>query len=451
VTADLEIVLDVREWRSDLREAAQIGELWASIEPALARRDLSSRPTYTLGHPDGDIHIALLRVRPGASPVVGPATTFHIVSMLEPSRVRYRCQECAALGRTSYGSFTCRDCGADDLDKRLCDEHVRILDGALISTCGAHEPNCVECGAKAGFRCAGSGCQRSRAHCSRHRIAHPHDKDVSYCPTCYTHAFPACEQQGCRNVGTGRCEVTESGLRACGAKACAKHLRRWQVFGAEGLGLALCERHNRELRQYPPEQLLTQIVGGAFRRSARRRDAEPLPSLRGFAHSLRNQGHGNHALDFTWIFQTLEWVQRSLRPDAPNERRALDQLLNDRRDGGKRPNGPRPWRKELAGIGVANQDGEALVERLRQLVRQVIPHHGETVAAGLSLANYNPPRRRDGEMRPGLLFVHLADPLRAPFIGAQGRYIKYFSEQLSAGVPGGVSVRIEGDRRGGRR
>ena len=59
--------------------------------------------------------------------------------------------------------------------------------------------------------------------------------------------------------------------------------------------------------------------------------------------------------------------------------------------------------------------------------------------------------RRDGEMRPGLLFVHLAEPLRGPFNGQQGRWVKYFSEQLSAGVTGGVNVRIEGEKRPGAR
>ncbi|WP_327010628.1 KH domain-containing protein [Dactylosporangium sp. NBC_01737] len=439
--ADMQILLDVREWPDGLHDAGRIADLWNMLEPVLHGHDLTRRPRYTLGHPNGDVHIALARLAPGADPVVGPSTTFQIVGMLEPAKVRYRCQGCAAEGRERYGSFTCRDCGTDALDKRLCDVHARILDGALISTCAAHEPTCAECGATATFRCAGGRCQRQKAHCDRHRRTHPSGSDRSYCPSCYDAQFPACEQGGCTNMGTARCEVTEVGLRQCGVRMCAQHLRRWQVFGGEGLGLALCRRHHRELPGYSPPVLIRQIVAGAYLRSRRRRDAEPLPSLRGFGHSLRRAGHTELALDFRWILRTIDAAQHDLTGTGGRDSEGVLALVQ-RRHG--------RWDDEIKKIAAGNDRGAELVERLKILVRHAIPVHGDVIAANLSLADYNRPRaHRDGD-RPGLLFVRVPEAYRGIFIGRQGALIRYFSEQLSQGEQGGVRVQIEGDKRGSR-
>ncbi|MDY7083804.1 MAG: KH domain-containing protein [Actinomycetota bacterium] len=440
--ADMQVVLDVREWSDRVLDATRIAELWAALEPVLQGHDLTRRPRYTLGHPNGDVHIALARLAPGADPVVGPATTFQIVGLLEFAKVRYRCQGCAAEGRERYGSFTCRDCGIDSLDKRLCDVHARILDGALISTCARHEPRCAECGATATFRCAGGRCQRQKPHCDRHRRTHPSGFDLSYCPSCYDNQFPACEHSGCTNMGKACCEVTDPRLTPCGVRMCAQHLRRWQVFGGEGLGLALCRRHHRELPAFAPAELIRQIVAGAYLRSKRRRDAEQPPSLRGFGHSLRRAGHAEQALDFGWILRTVDAVSHQLAAAGGQDADGVRTLIQRRH---------RRWTEEVTAIAAGNNRGAELVERLKALVRQAIPTHGDAIAASLSLADYNQPRRqRDGD-RPGLLFVRVPEAYRGLFIGRQGVLIRYFSQQLSLGEQGGVRVQIEGEKRGSRR
>ncbi|MGI5241637.1 hypothetical protein [Dactylosporangium sp. CA-139066] len=437
---DLDVVVDARQWPVDLAEPKRIGELWTMIEDAIRGRDLGDGPTLTLDHPDGAVRVGLVWSRLGGRPVVGPDTTFQIVNLMERPRIRYRCKECAAAGRTEYGAFTCRDCGSAERDNRLCDDHVRILDGALIATCAQHAPACAECGRAATFRCGGQRCQRRRAHCDSHRRAHPHDPDVSYCPECYDVQFPSCERPGCTNVGVARCEITDERHNACGARACGLHIRRWQVFGGERLGLGLCRRHAQALPGYPPDWLIEQIVAGACVRAAtRRRDAEPLPSLRGFAHSLRRRGHEELALNFRWIHRTLGGLERAAGPYA--------QALQERRQGAGRYRTRKGWDAELGEIEIGEGRGRQLVERLRELVRWTLRRDGPAIAAALELADFNPAREVRGQMRPALLFVRLPEHYRGLFKA----HSRQFAESLSAHEPGGVMIRIEGDMRGGRR
>jgi hypothetical protein len=243
-------------------------------------------------------------------------------------------------------------------------------------------------------------------------------------------------------MGKARCEVTEAGLTPCGVRMCAQHLHRWQVFGGEGLGLALCRRHHRELPAYEPPVLIRQIVAATYMRSKRRRDAEPLPSLRGLGESLRRVGHTELALDLRWILRTVDAVQQEVAGAGGRDAVGLRTLVQSRRG---------RWDREIASVAAGNDRGAELVERLKVLVRQAIPEHGDAIAANLSLADYNRPRKqRDGD-RPGLLFVRVPEAYRGLFIGRQGTLIRYFSDQLSQGEQGGVRVQIEGDKRGGRR
>lgn len=447
---DLEVILDVREWRDELRGSEGLRELWSMIEGALLGRDLSTRAVHTLQHPNGDVRVDVARIRPGSSPVVGAGTAFHIVGVLEPPQVLYRCRICAERGDAVYAPFLCRECDGADGGNRLCDTHVRILDGALVATCDSHSPRCADCGRPAAFRCGGERCRRRRAYCAGHRVAHPHDADLAYCPACYAEEFPRCEVPACPSIGAVRCEVTDHDLSQCGIRVCAGHVRRWQVYGGESLGLGLCARHSRALPGFTAEELMIQIVLGTYLRTTRRRDAEALPSLRGFAHSLRNRGHRERALDYPWMHRTLDALENYLLGRGTG-RDALRQLFHDRRDGSGRYRGRQGWREELDQIRRGVGQGEQLMEHLRGLLRQALPHDGPAIAATLRLAEYKPPRTHAGETRPALIFVHLPPGYRGAFIGARGANIRYFSERLSTLVPGGVVVRIEGDARSRRR
>ncbi|GHJ42840.1 hypothetical protein Cs7R123_01820 [Catellatospora sp. TT07R-123] len=443
--ADIEVVLDIREYRQEkagraLLDPAELQALWDQIEGALVDRDLSARPVHTLGHPNGDIHVRVVRINPASSPVVSPGTTFQITTVLDPPQIRYRCQRCP-----KYGPFLCRDCG-EDRSARLCDDHVLILDGSLLPTCEKHRPTCAECGGTASFRCTGRSCRSQKAHCDRHRVVHPHDPDHAYCPSCFAEKFPRCEIGSCRNIGASPCEIVDAGVDPCGARVCAMHLRRWQVFGGEALGLALCARHSRSLPQVTAEELVRQIVVATYNRSLRRGGAEPLPSLRGFAHSIRPR-HAALALDFDWIFSTLSKLENGFA--AGPDRARLRQLLQERRAGDQRGRVRKPWQQEKQEIGGANMRGAQLVEQLRALVRQVVRHDADAVARSISLASYRAPRQVQGAAQPGLLFVKVPEQYRGAFKGRDRANIDFFAQQLSLQEPGGVTVRIDDDKRGG--
>jgi hypothetical protein len=438
IAPDIEVILDVRDWPENLQEPKQFDEFWTMVEGALKGRDMAGRPVHTLGHPRGDVHIRVVRVRPGASAVVTDATTFHVAGVVESPRVQYRCGPCAARGDVRYGPFLCRSC-PEDGDQRLCDEHVRFIDGALIATCDRHLPACEECGAAAVFRCPGSRCRHRKAYCAQHRVAHPNDHDLGYCAPCYRIRFPACEEAGCPKVGKIRCEMSDERSQQCGAQACALHARRWQVFGGERLGLGVCGRHAPLIGRMAADELIRQIVLGTFHRS-HRRDAEPLPSLRGFAFNLRkNPAFEQLALDFRWIYGTLDRMTVRVEPAAT--------FLANRRDGGRRS-----WTAEFEEISRGKGRGEELVAQLRIMVRQIVAYDGEALAQALRLADFTPSRTIRDEVRPALLFVHVPEHLRGAFKGRNRSHLDQFTARLSQMEPGGVTVRIEGDRpRGARR
>lgn len=410
MTSDVEVVLDLRGLHRTPSTPAGFADLWTSVEPALAGRDLSRRPVHELEGSDGLLRLEIVRLPPGTE-LVGEHTRFSIVAVRETARLRYRCAHCP--DQNTYGPFVCTSCPQDG-DNRVCDEHVVIVDGALIATCPKHRPAC-QCGAPATFRCAGKACRREKAWCGRHGRKHPRDHDVDYCLPCYDLTFPNCDTQSCGDVGSVRCEHVSPDFRSCGKRMCTRHASRWQVFGGERVGLGRCSHHS-QVRALPPDEVLFQIIAGA----ALRKRKERLPSLHGFAYNLRGVKQYDLALDYVWIHRTvLALSQRAQRDSTVSGAMADAKPL---------------WDNQAAAIISNAQDGRRLVEQLRGLVPPAL-------AATIAYADYRPPSHRGGATRRALLFVKVPEHQRGQFIGPKGANIKSYRDSL------GVDVQIEGGRR----
>jgi hypothetical protein len=305
---------------------------------------------------------------------------------------------------------------------------------------------------RAAFRCPGARCRGHTAHCDRHRVEHPQEPDLAYCPDCFADGFPTCTVRGCRNVGAVPCEMTDDRLQRCGVRMCAMHLSRWQVYGVERLGLALCEPHRRSLPAAAPQELLRRIVAGTFLRGPTRRDAEPLPSLQALAHTLRNQGHLEWALDYPLIHHALLALADGF--GGAQAAAGIATMMRERdaspqppgSDQGRRlpPRARSGWQAELATLRKRADVGEQLVRQVQALVRKRYGRDGEALAAALQLGEYKRPREIDGVERPGLLFLRV--PAGQQHLFRQAR--AYLEEQLSLVVSRSIRVDIEsGDRR----
>ncbi|MFE2996155.1 KH domain-containing protein [Nocardia sp. NPDC059246] len=348
---------------------------------------------------------------------IDAGTRFSIVAVRERPRVQYRCRHCEA-----YAPFICSACPPDAKDNRVCDRHVAILDGALTPTCQDHRPPCQTCANPAEFRCAGRACRREKAWCGAHRRRHPRDPDVAYCPSCYGDVFPRCEQPGCKDIGTVRCECVSRSFSQCSLRMCTRHATRWQVFGGERMGLGLCAIHSR-VRGLPPDELIFRIIAGA----SGRRWRERLPSLQGFAHTLRNCGHLNLAIDYPGIQRLLEAEGHAVRGNKASAN-AFDRARAE-------------WKRQAEAVAQTSLEGERLVKRLRELVVENNPRFGPEIAEVIELAEFKAASIRDGKVRAAMLFVKVPEHLRGHFIGTRGQSIQRYTEEL------GVKVQIEGRRR----
>jgi len=434
--ADVELVLDVRGMRKPPDDRDGFAALWAKVEPALRGRDLRAKAVHELdGGAEGIVRLEVARIADRAGAVTA-GTRFSVVAVREKARLLHRCKECADQGVERYGPFPCSAAESDE--HRACDTHVSILDGALVPTCGAHQPRCRECGRPATFRCAGPACRREVAWCDEHRLRHPQDRDLDYCSSCYAREFPRCEAQPCSAVGTVRCEHMDGAFQACGQRMCTKHAWRWQVFGGERLGLGRCAMHANVTR-LPPRELIFQIIAGA----SARRHLERLPSLQGFAHAIRRANHDELALDYRGIMRMLTDAQTGLTNPATlgperDDRRGWRSGAQEAAIRAMREMRP-AWDRQLADTAGAAVEGERLMAKLRQVVQSEIPYHGQEIAAAVRLAEYRPAIIRNGQqVRQPLLFVHVPEHMRGRFIGTQGRNRQHYSEVLQ------VSVQIEG-------
>lgn len=422
LAGDVEIILDLREYRPAVTEPKDFATLWENLEPALMGRDLGGRSHYFLDtQADGSVGIEIARIRPGVG-AVGPATRFSVVAVRERPELLYRCRVCADAGTGSYGPFLCKDCQQAGMKDRVCDDHVVVLAGSLQPACPEHRPGCAEgrCRTPATFRCAGSRCRQRTAWCDAHRRRHPRDPDIDYCPPCYDTLFPVCEEQSCQGVGTVACEyVVDRAGGQCARRSCTRHAHRWQVYGGERVGLGLCRAHRRQ-DGTTPEGVLFQIVIA----SAARRPAMRPPTLAGFAHNLRNAGHRQIAVDYPAIQSRLERLYGDLKGTGVQVRGAESHVA--------------AWRKQAAAEGGARAEGERILERLRALVLQRDRRYGAPIASSLRLVQY----KAATAQRPGLLFVDVAEDLRGLFAGKGRQHLIAYGDQL------GLQVRLEG---GGQR
>jgi hypothetical protein len=422
--ADIELILDLREYRPPITDVEGFAALWEQLEPALVGRDLGGRPVHYLdAGPDGRLGIEIARI--GAPGMPGPHTRFSVVAVRERPRQLYRCRVCEG-----YGPFLCRACTERGTGDRVCDDHVVVLDGGLQPTCPEHHPRCAaaSCATPATFRCGGPSCRKDRAWCDRHRRPHPRDSDTDYCPGCHDIAFPVCEEAGCHGVGTVACEHVDRSGRSCGRRACTRHARRWQVYGAERMGLGLCRDHLQVQGMSLDHALFMIVVASASRRPAMR-----PPSLAGFGHNLRNIGHREIAVDYRAMLTRLRRVHAEAAHQGVRLKDADEQ--------------ERRWEKEVGTEDGRNAAAEQIVERLRTLVVQRDRRYGSAIAASLRPVQYKPPVDRPGQpVRNGLLFVDVAEDLRGLFAGKGREHLLTYSAQL------GVDVRLERkERQGGER
>ncbi|MFG2693184.1 KH domain-containing protein [Kitasatospora sp. NPDC051984] len=418
-TGQVEAVLDLRDWSTPIGGQDELAALWAQLEPTLYGRPVRGGAVHSWDAEQGTIRLEILRVVPGV-PVLAPDTRVDLVAVREPARLVHRCAACDRAGRAGYGVFRCRGCSDAGLPDLVCVDHAVLLSGALTPSCPEHRPRCQECAADAVFWCAGADCRTRRAWCARHRTSHPQDPDTDYCPGCYRRAFPVCEERGCASVGTVSCDWLDQAGRPCDRQACTRHARRWQVFGAERVGLGLCRAHST-VAGLPADRLLYQICAGAVRKPGVR-----VPSLQAFAHNLRNCGHRELAADYRAIRAALDRVRGGVGP-------AFDRAAAD-------------WDRELGTLAGRAVEGEQLLRALQQLLRQQDPRWGAEIAAGLRLQEFKAARTGGpGGGRPALLWVYLPQELQGRFIGPQGSRIRSYSEQL------GVDIRLaDGKRRGPR-
>ncbi|GIE76715.1 hypothetical protein Aph02nite_26650 [Actinoplanes philippinensis] len=387
----VDVILDLRQWPDRVRDPAGLTALWDQVERALDGTDLRRRPENRVTLARGVVAVRLARAE--AAAVIRRDTAVRVVNVLEKPRLRHPCRACVTPGRESEGVFRCPGC---DDGGRLCAGHAQVLDGALIGTCRRHRPACAECGATATYRCTGPGCRGRSAHCDRHRRSRAGATGWAYCPGCHGTLFPDCAIAKCGNVGSAGCEFTDDRLRGCGQRLCPEHLRRWQVYGPERLGLALCARHETALGTVPAAELIRRIVGGTWARHQSDRRADPLPSLRAFGYTLRNFKHFTQANDPHWIRKTLTASGDAFGPAAAKVRDFVRL-----RDTGT----ARPWQREIEELDGDRGSGEKLLDQARAVLRAQGGRDGARMAGELSLGGYIAPRRIGGEDRPGQLYV----------------------------------------------
>jgi hypothetical protein len=404
------LVLDLREYREPPADAAGYRRLWAQLEPELLGRDLTPSGTVTLDRaPRGRVGAIVVEAAGGAVRV-DANTSFAVCGVLEPPKLLYRCGPCGDAGQVRYGPFVCIECGPADTRRRVCDDHVVILDLTFAkATCPAHVPSCG-CGQTATFWCAGPGCRRRRAWCDRHRRRHPGDDLTSYCEACYDQRFPACSTAGCSSTGSLACEFTGSGAGsgACGTRVCPRHGFRWQVYGPQKRGLVLCPEHHRRLPALSPEDLVLQIIAGTVRRRGRAR-LPRLPRLSTVRHIFINVRR--QLLSIADLYAVAD---RSVRDRGDP---AVRSLIDEHRPG---------WQAEV-------QNEVDTVGKGRLHFAQL-----QSVLVGLGFADMAP-RVTFSEFKPhsGDLYVRVPDDLKARFIGRQGSTIKAIQQRL------GLTVKLE--------
>lgn len=414
MTTSVPVMLDLREYGEPPADPQGYLTLWSRIEPVLLRCD--ARDERQLSLRDGERGVIGVRfLTPERNPGQLPeGTRFAIHGVLEKPTLIYRCDTCRQQGEERYGPFRCRPCADQGRQGRVCDHHVRILDGSFQARCPEHLPAC-DCGRPSVFWCEGRRCARRKAWCDAHRLRHPGHPATSYCQNCYDTQFPACAMPGCRQLGHLRCGfVLESSRRECGRRVCAPHAERWQIYGygpRRQRGPALCQEHARELRSIPRLSLVFQLVAGTAARLRHNRSSRlAVPRLTAVRHIFINVR--NEALDPALLNTLFEQLRESLARGAQDAE--LVRLLDA---------GAEQRRKDLHSW-VSHQDaGRAHFARLVDLLRQ---DGKEQLAARVSFSSF--------QAGSNHLFVRVPDDLVGLFLGKQGSSVKHLSERLGITV-----------------
>lgn len=399
------VLLDMRGYREPPGDADGYRALWTRLEPELIGRDLRRAGTITVDRP-GHGTIGAIVINAADCPErVDASTPFAICGILEPPRLVSRCGTC---GR--YGPFVCVRCGPDDDSRRVCDDHVVILDLTLDrATCPAHVPVCA-CGRTATFWCAGARCRRRTAWCDGHRRPHPGDPLTSYCDTCYDERFPACVVPRCTGNGRMSCEFTV-GTGRCAARACAGHAYDWKVFGPKGRGLVLCPDHRAVLPGLAREDLVFQIFAGtAARRRAGRQQPKP-PRLTGLRHVFINIQ--NQLIGISALYEVVEATAR--RYGSGNQ--PLADLVGENRA---------VWQADVRTERERRVQGEQHVAKIQRWLTEL---NRPDVAAALTFSEFKPHLNE--------VWVHVPEQLRGRFFGAKGVTIKELERRL------GLRIRTE--------
>jgi len=408
----IEVELNLLDYQESLKTVTDYLRFWEKLSVALQGVKLVEGKTHFLESPDkGRIGLQIISVPHGFS-VVNKDSRFAVYSVLEKPALRYKCGICQM-----YGPFRC---AGMNCEKRLCDKHAIILDGNMRAYCPDHVPKCKGSGANATFWCDGINCHGRVAWSDTYRIYHPNDPDHWYCPDCFALEFPACNEYGCQDTGTTRCEyVDEITGKSCERSLCNRHVRRWQIYGPHKLGAALCSRH-ANIKQYRVQEILYQMVAITTRqlqeRQTRRRrvqqDFIALPSLMSIRHIFINtQNQVMNPVEIDRHLDDLEQKLRAMRGQfAQSMARLLDQSKSKRN-------------RELESFDADQSQGLNIFNRLKEKLRL----QGEdVVVANLNFSDYRP--------RTKLLFVYLAQQYRGRLIGKQGATIKRLEQELDVRI-----------------
>jgi hypothetical protein len=375
VSAPVSLLVDTRSatrdpFASDLRDFLKE---WNDLEPILVGKSLRNGFRFKVQTKGlGDLFIEILS--PIGETVIDSSTEFRIVTVIEERKVlpAYQCSSCMAQGEKTYGPFICAYCQGGR--NRVCDDHGVLLPGSLTATCPTHRRQCEECGLSADVWCPGPRCRSNRSWCSAHSKAHQSDQNTHYCGPCYDELFPTCAMVQCRGTGYNTCSFVDSSGQACRARCCPRHTWRWQVFGPQRIGLALCAQHSSRRSSTAQETVQRILLSCALLR------CKP-PSLPGLVHaSVKATGQSQDP-------DTILKLCLAVGSAAPaSMRKDVGDMV---------ATATPPWRKQLS----TRQEAQA--EKTAAVVAWLRTHGDSRAAEGLAVRNWSPPR----DDRPGTLYV----------------------------------------------
>ncbi|MET8543983.1 hypothetical protein ABZW03_25530 [Kitasatospora sp. NPDC004799] len=424
------VLLDLRDYRDLPGTADGLVELWARLEPSVLTLDprLGARVVLDFG-PAGRAGVWFLDPLGAPAPLTA-ATPFEIRGVLEPPQIRYACDTCRATGTETYAPFSCPGCGEGSRPGRVCDAHVRFLDGSLRASCPLHVPQC-RCAKPARAWCGGPRCRGTRAWCADHLVRHPNDPSLAYCQDCYGERFPTCEQPGCPATALVRCEHrTLEGLgtgESCGNRMCAEHSTRWQIYGPHSRGLALCRQHHGELRSAAPEALVGLVLAGTAARArhpvrpgadGRRRQAF-LPRLSVVRHIFINTR--GTVLDMGALDTLFAGLERRLPRDGTSGGRRLTETarrLLQQHEASRR--------EDVRRFRAGHEEGRAHFARLVELLRG---SGRSELAEAITFSDYR--------SRSRILYVRVPADLRGRFYGTKRSHVNDLKQRL------GIDIQLE--------